>query len=406
MRMKYKGEERQIGSSGTSNQEKAPARKVAFDYLRAIAVLLVLLHHAVHAYLISAVINLENPIATATPVVNEGRWPIFDLLVIYNETFLMPLLFFVSGLFVWRSIKRTGARNFLRRRLIRLGLPFFIGLVFLIPPAYYPAQLQVNRITGVDLSYGRFWLDMARSGFGTAGPLWFLWLLLAFDCLAVLLFRAVPDLGELIRTRSAGFLSSPGGFFGALLGVTMAVYLPAVMLIGPLVWVGIGPFQVQISRLLLYLAYFLAGLVIGACGINRTLFRSEGPLAKHPWGWLAVSLFACLIFAFMVVAVTPGERTIRSEIAFVLCGCAAVFGWSGLFLRYAEKRNRILASLSANSYGIYLVHYVFVTWLQYSLLENALAPSLKGSAVFAGAWLLSWGTAAALRRIPAAAKLI
>ena len=52
------------------------------------------------------------------------------------------------------------------------------------------------------------------------------------------------------------------------------------------------------------------------------------------------------------------------------------------------------------------MHYVFVTWLQYLLLESPLAPGVKAMAVFSGTLILSWGTAAALRCIPAVAKVI
>ncbi len=59
-----------------------------------------------------------------------------------------------------------------------------------------------------------------------------------------------------------------------------------------------------------------------------------------------------------------------------------------------------------NAYGIYVVHYVFVTWLQYGLLESPLDPSVKGMVVFLGTLILSWATVAALRRIPAVAKVV
>jgi hypothetical protein len=264
---------------------------VAFDYLRAFTVLLVLLHHAVHAYIISARINLDNPIATSSPVVDAGRWPIFDLFVIYNETFFMPLLFFVSGLFVWQGLARKGAREYLGSRLRRLGLPFLFGVVFLMPLAYYPALLQIGRITGVETNYWEFWVDLVRSGFGTAGPLWFLWLLLGFNCLAALLHRAIPSLGDDLRRRLGFILNRQGAFFGALIGLSMAAYLPAAILVGPEQWVGFGPFQVQASRIFLYLVYFLAGLVIGAYGVDRSVLRSDGPIARRWWAWL---LFWCL----------------------------------------------------------------------------------------------------------------
>ncbi|MGD8981271.1 MAG: acyltransferase [Desulfobacterales bacterium] len=399
-------EDNQAEASATIDKKEVSERKVEFDYLRAFAVVLVLCHHAVIAYTISAFINFENPIATASPVVNEQRWPIFDLIVMYNETFFMPLLFFVSGMFVWQSLARKGARKYLGDRLTRLGLPFVIGVVFLIPLAYYPAQLQVGLITGVDSSYGAFWLEMVRSCFGTAGPLWFLWLLLAFDCLATLMYRVAPLPGCLIRRGSTIILDSPVAFFGVLLGISIAAYLPIAIIIGPLGWIGIGPFHAQVSRILLYLVYFLAGTAIGAYGIDRSMFRSDGALAKRWWGWLAVGLMSYIVFIIMVVVVTAKDRTIVSEIAFVLCCGATVFGMTGLFLRFVKRRVGIFDSLSENSYGIYVVHYVFVTWLQYLLLRSALAPSVKGMVVFVGTLILSWGTVAVIRRIPAVAKVI
>jgi hypothetical protein len=53
-----------------------------------------------------------------------------------------------------------------------------------------------------------------------------------------------------------------------------------------------------------------------------------------------------------------------------------------------------------------LIHYAFVSWLQYALLRTALPAIAKGSLVFSGTVLLSWGATAALRRIPAVARVI
>jgi surface polysaccharide O-acyltransferase-like enzyme len=385
---------------------KVSGRKVEFDYLRAFAVTLVLCHHAILAYTIFASINFENPIATTSPVVNEQRWIGFDLIVAFNETFFMPLLFFISGMFVWQSLIRKGARKYLIGRLTRLGLPFVIGVLFLVPLAYYPAQLQVGRITGVDSGYGAFWLQMVRSGFDTAGPLWFLWLLLAFNCLAALLYRVAPLSEGPIRGRSTIIFGRPAAFFGALIGISIAAYLPIAIIIGPLEWIGIGPFNAQASRILLYLVYFLAGTAIGACGLDRSAFRSDGALARRWWGWLAVGMMSFVVFIIMVVVAPDSDRSIIRAIAFVVCCGATVFGMTGLFLRFAKRRVRIFDSLSDNAYGIYIVHYVFVTWLQYLLLGSALAPGVKGLVVFLSTLILSWGSVAAIRRIPAVAKVI
>jgi len=399
-------EDKQPEASETINLTEVSGRKVEFDYLRAFAVTLVLCHHAVSAYTTFASINFENPIVTVSPVVNQLRWPWFDLIVAFNETYFMPLLFFISGMFVWQSLATKGARKYLKGRMIRLGLPFIIGVVFLIPLAYYPAVLQVGQLTGVEFQYGVFWLGMIRSGFGTAGPLWFLWLLLAFNCLATLLYRVTPLPGYLITGRSTIIFGHPVAFFGVLLGISIAVYLPVALIIGPLKWIGIGPFHAQASRIMLYLVYFLAGTAVGVCGFDCSAFRSDGALTKHWWVWLAVGLMSFILFIITLVVFTAMNRTIVSEFSFVVCCGATVLGMTGLFLRFAKRRIGVLDSLSENSYGIYIVHFVFVTWLQYLLLGSNLAPGVKGMVVFAATLMLSWGIVAAMRRIPVVEKVI
>ena len=64
-----------------------------------------------------------------------------------------------------------------------------------------------------------------------------------------------------------------------------------------------------------------------------------------------------------------------------------------------RERSRILDSLSENAYGMYLVHYGVVVWLQYALFGILWPAILKAAIVFAGAVLLSWSASAALRRV-------
>jgi surface polysaccharide O-acyltransferase-like enzyme len=75
-------------------------------------------------------------------------------------------------------------------------------------------------------------------------------------------------------------------------------------------------------------------------------------------------------------------------------------------VRFAKARSRVLDSLRDNAYGMYLIHYAFVSWLQYALLKVALPAFVKGSLAFSATLALSWGVTAALRRIPAVARVI
>src|SRR5262249_6110975 len=89
-----------------------------------------------------------------------------------------------------------------------------------------------------------------------------------------------------------------------------------------------------------------------------------------------------------------------------LCAAAACFALVGLFLRTTRRHRPILESLADHTYGIYLVHYVFVLWLQYILLGVALFAVAKAAIVFTGALALSWATTAAMCRLPIGARVM
>ena len=87
--------------------------------------------------------------------------------------------------------------------------------------------------------------------------------------------------------------------------------------------------------------------------------------------------------------------------------CAALsFAFLALFIRFATRRRWIWDSLSDNEYGMYIIHYMFVSWLQLAMLQIALPAIGKGVLVFIGVLLLSWGTSAAIRSIPGVSRIV
>ena len=313
------------------DNSKATTRIVAFDYLRVFAIILVLLHHAVLAYATFGFINFENPIETFSPVVDSQKWVGFDLIALFNDIYFMALLFFISGLFVWRSLTRKGVRTFLRDRLIRLGIPFVICVPLLIPLAYYPAQLEVGLITGVSSNYFDFWLDMVRSGFPTAGPLWFIWMLLAFNVLIAVLYRIFSHSDDTKKNRVSALFKRPVVFFGALLGISTVAYLPMVLTFGQGRWIGIGPIDFQASRILVYLVYFLAGTAVGAYGLDRTIFKSKSKLARRWWVWLAAG-----VVLFIVWIINLGAGSPEIILTFTVPCAVTVFALIAIFLRFTN----------------------------------------------------------------------
>jgi hypothetical protein len=102
----------------------------------------------------------------------------------------------------------------------------------------------------------------------------------------------------------------------------------------------------------------------------------------------------------------PLGLQILADLSFVLACFASCFCVLAMVLRFAARRLPSLVDLKDSAYGMYLVHYLFVVWLQFALLGAALPAVIKGGVVFGGTLLLSWGAVAALRRAPPLGQII
>jgi peptidoglycan/LPS O-acetylase OafA/YrhL len=384
----------------------------SIGYLRAFIIALVVALHAAVAYCPIAPplpkSFVEQPkIWWAFPIIDPHKWSGFSLFVVFNDACLMSLMFFLSGLFVWHGLTNKGAVSFLRDRLLRLGLPFVVAAGVLAPLAYFPAYLQISGHNGV-ADFCRQWLSL---GNWPAGPLWFIWVLLAFDSIAALLFVLAPRWGLKLGALTSGAVRRPVIFFAALIAVSAAAYIPLAHHFTLLAWWSFGPFAFQTSRIAHHLVYFLIGVGTGAWGLDHGLLSPRGKLAGRWALWLATALaFFLVAYAITLTVIAPRSHsralTLALEADFVISCAASSFAFLALFLRFAQSRSRVCDSLAANSYGIYLIHYAVVSWLQYALLPAALPAIAKWLIVFPGALMLSWALAGSIRRIPSVARVI
>jgi surface polysaccharide O-acyltransferase-like enzyme len=180
-----------------------------------------------------------------------------------------------------------------------------------------------------------------------------------------------------------------------------------LIVFGPFAWLTLGPFGIQPSRLLHYAFYFFVGVGVGAYGLGRGPLAEASLLVRH-WGRWAIA--AALLHLFFATALYPlvGALAAASPflglllygLAFVVTSAATSIALLAVFQRFLTRRNGAGDSLAANSYGIYIVHYVVVLWAQYLLLEAPLPAVIKGLTVFAIALALSWSCSGLARRRP------
>jgi glucans biosynthesis protein C len=386
---------------------------LAINNLRTFAIVIVLAAHSFIAYLGSSpasTFRFDDPPFRwrSIPIIDSDRWFGFDVFCAYQDTYLIALLFFLSGLFVWPSLVRKGPRTFLRDRALRIGLPFALAVGLLMPLAHYP----IYRVTAVDPGLTAYWQHWLALPFWPSGPPWFLWVLLVFDLGVAALYRYARRSGDALGHIVGKLSEHPRAFVMALVAASALAYIPLALAFTPWTWFHMGPFSFQFCRPLLYAVYFLAGVGVGAYGIERGLLDPRGWLARH-WtaaGGAAIATFALwLVFAGIAVS-SDGSPSLLVRLleasSLALCCTAGCIFMLAIFVRFANRHIKVFDALNDNAYGMYLVHYLFTVWLQFALLGLAVTAVVKATIVFSGTLVLSWGLVAALRQASNAMGII
>ena len=377
---------------------KAKTRNASLDRTRTFLTLVVLLHHAVIPY---------TYFGHTDPTSFFG----FDMIVLATDSFFMAMFFFLSGLFVWPGIARKGPQNYLSDRLIRLGVPFAICALTIIPIAYYAISLRQHP----EIGFASFWWKTVTVGPWPSGPIWFLWVLFGFDLVACLLFRLSRNLLDPINRLSLQGHDQPAQFFAVMFAVTAALYIPGRMYFGPGSWFEFGPFSVQHGRVLLYATYFFFGAGIGAQYFDRGLLAADGRLTTNTWGWVILALVPyCLMWGLIYI-----KREILGNPVWLPHWYEAIYGFCfaafsvailflilAYFLRFKQSGWSLLDPMQPDAFGMFLVHYPIVLWLQYWLFDYDLPAIVKAAIAFVLTVVLSWTLTMALRKIPGANRVL
>lgn len=394
-----------------------PARDATLDLARVSITLLVIAHHAVLAYHPYAppagTFTRESLIWGAFPVLDSARATGLDGFTLWNDTFFMAMMFLLSGLFVPASLARKEAGTYFRDRLLRLGLPFVVASAILAPLAYLPAYWLRAEATG-NPGFWKAWLAL---GVWPSGPAWFLWVLFGFGGIAAALHALAPRVLAPLHRLGNACREHPVRAC-LLLGIgAVLTYFPVTQWVSAFTWFTWGPFTVQTSRIALYALYFTFGFALGAgggLGVPTAWLAPTAPLARRWWVWQTAAgiVFVGFVAAFITWLISAGKGIpapvagAASTLLFALTGAATTFALLAGCARWSPRSRTPIAWLAPQAFGMYLLHYPLVTWLQYLLLPLALPGLAKAAVVTTTAVLASWTTTAALRRLPGFARVL
>ncbi|WP_298731919.1 acyltransferase [uncultured Chitinophaga sp.] len=379
----------------------ASARALWIDHLRSAITVLVVAHHSSLAYTTFASFNKQAYILSTHPIVDKERWIGLDIFENFNDVFFMSLMFFISGMFVLPSLTRKGVTAFIRDRFYRLFLPFAAGVTLLMMLAYYPAYY----IAHGSHSIKGYVIDYFTTEAWPVGPPWFIWVLFLYNIIFALLF-------PLLKNKTIGSFR-PGVLVSGLVVITWILYVPMAMWVGPYTWTGIGPFDFQKSRILLYFAYFLLGALAGNKRYGDGIFSGKF-IALWPL-WIAACL---LMYILLTVISAPLRQLVAQEkissmtgwlvyyTVYVLSCSLSCIALVTSFKALVQAPKSWWTFLSANAYSIYLLHYIFVVWCQYALLSISAPAFIKFIITFIVALSGSWIVSHLIRKHPLIRKYL
>ncbi len=255
--------------SAQATAVRAQSRRHDIDLMRALVVLGLVLFHTARIFSLDPF------------YVSNGRKSLLaTAFVAWAVVWGMPLMFFFSGHSVWASLGKRAVREFLRERFLRLMVPFFFGLVVLVPPHLY---LWLRSDPTYNEPYGQFLLRFFHvvptfdfPWFVAAHPdhmlfeaahLYFLYFLFAFTVLAMpLLLQLQREGGRRWIARLTRFFRQPGALL--LLGIPVGAIEAVLQSENYGGW-----------NRYVFLLLFLYGYVIA--GDDRLIYamRKEGPTA-------------------------------------------------------------------------------------------------------------------------------
>ena len=380
------------------------------DYLRSFITVLVVAHHSTLAYTTFARFNPHAYILSTHPIIDDKRWIGLDIFENFNDVFFMALMFLIGGFFVVKGLKKKGAMLFVRDRFYRLFLPFIVAVSSLMLLAYYPAYLNEHPEGGLK----NFLKDFIFVEGWPPGPPWFIWVLFLFNAVFVVFRKTFISFVHTAEIKLQSWADHPLKVALVIYIMVWILYVPASWLFGAYSWKSFGPFAFQESRLLLYFGFFIFGSILGASDIEKGLFSSDSRFMKCWPVWLG----ACVLFYLLLLGLEElgrqgfgeklGEWPSKIIYGCVYAGstCFSSLAFLTIFRKFVTRVSPVWDSLTRNAYCIYLVHYIFVLWCQYELLNVDLPAFIKFLITFVVSIFISWQVSILLRKIPVVRKYV
>lgn len=299
---------------------KATERRYDIDWLRVIAIALLLIYHAAIVFqpwgaLIGFITSQESILGLWIPMAMLNVWRI-------------PLLFFVSGMGMAFAMRRRNVKEIIMERFQRILIPLLFGMVIIVPIHIYIWQTYYNQTPTYE--WGR-------------GHLWFLANIFMYVLMVLpIVYAEKRFLGTEVKAVIKKVMGNPFGILVVLVPFIVEVFVikPVSFELYAMTWHG-----------------FFLGFIAFTSGFVMIKTGQQFWNMLKQWWWSYLLLAIGLYTARLLYYQLNGPSYLKC-IESVLW----IYSFMGVGYRYLNKPSRVLAYLSQSAYPVYILHMVFLYW--------------------------------------------
>ena len=338
---------------------KTIQRRYDLDWLRVLGILLVFVYHSSRLY------NVED-----WSVKNEIWYPLAQVWNDFATSFMMPLMFVISGASLFYAIGKGGFGKFLKDKILRLLLPLVVAVLTHISIQAYLENYTHGLFSGNYFQFLSQYYNLGTMNWNGA-HLWYLKYLFLFSIILYPLLRWLKGTGQGFLTRVDSILVKTGVLYSLTFPFLLLYAL--IDADSPLMESNGG------YAYIMYLWFVLLGFLI----------TSDQRIQEKIRQLRSVSLTTGLVLALgsaILYNLIPDKETISLNLIIVgvmrvFGGWLSVLGFLGLGMQYLTRRTARLDYASEAVLPFYILHQTVLMAVAYYVLQRGLPDVIEWAVV-------------------------
>lgn len=314
-------------------------------------------------------------------VISGDKSHIFVVVINILDVFMIPVLFFISGYFTPASYLKKGTLEFLKDKVIHIGLAWILGLVIIIPLFPVCAGKSVDYVI-------KQVIDNPLYLFYNQSHLWYLGILFLF----LTLYAIYADIIAPVK-RDISVSNNKPAYLLAILIIIAGIcsYLSNRYITNFDNWINLAyVFSLKPAKIMTYICIYILGIYAW----KRGWFKKEGWMPDIRF-WRICTFCLMVLYMVLRLLIIPhsGYPALSNIEPVIDCICSFFTLIYAIMVGIKFQGNRtfdFLTKMSPYSYGIYWVHMPVMILYLYTINDWDFPIFLKWISGILFTIIISW----------------